>query len=308
MMPRPLIRRELRDALRRYWFLVNAALFVVAGLLLILFGQPDAILLGSRGYARSLAGLMQLGMVLLPLMALVPAIAAIAGEREAGTLDYLLAQPVTRGQVYVGKWAGVASASVLSVIAGFGVVGTVASARGVPSAPVAALLGFTILLVVAFVSLGLWISSQVASQTKATSLGMTAWLVLAGLGSLGVMSAFVQWGLPAWLLQTWSIANPVEAYRLAGIVILDPETTALGPVGDSLLDSAGRNGVIALAAGSLVGWAAGAFVLGLSAFRSLERGFPTSSHGPRPTDGMVAPGSTLALVDERVKLEGGRRR
>ena len=78
MMPRPLIRRELRDALRRYWFLVNAALFVVAGLLLILFGQPDAILLGSRGYARSLAGLMQLGMVLLPLMALVPAIAAIA--------------------------------------------------------------------------------------------------------------------------------------------------------------------------------------------------------------------------------------
>ena len=131
---------------------------------------------------------------------------------------------------------------------------------------------------------------------------------LAGLGSLGVMSAFVQWGLPAWLLQTWSIANPVEAYRLAGIVILDPETTALGPVGDSLLDSAGRNGVIALAAGSLVGWAAGAFVLGLSAFRSLERGFPTSSHGPRPTDGMVAPGSTLALVDERVKLEGGRRR
>lgn len=263
-----LVRRELHDAVRRYWFLVNAALFAAAGVLLMIFGLPDAALLGARGYARSLAGLMQLAMVFVPLMALIPAVVAIAGERETGTLDYLLAQPVTRSEVYRGKWTGVAAAAVLSVIVGFGSMGVVAAARGVPSAPIAALLGCTILLVLAFVSAGVWLSSRTVSQTRATSLGLTAWLVLIGLGSLGVMSAFVQWGLPAWLLQAWSIVNPVEAYRLAGIVILDPETTALGPVGASLIDRVGSGGLVGLAAGSMVGWTAIAYELGRRSFSS----------------------------------------
>ena len=95
-MSRPLVRREVRDAVRRYWFLVNAGLFLAGGLLMVLLGDAESMLLGSRGYARSLAGLMQLALVFVPLMALVPATAAIAGEREDGTLDYLLAQPVGR--------------------------------------------------------------------------------------------------------------------------------------------------------------------------------------------------------------------
>ena len=268
MIPGALVRRELHDAVRRYWFLVNAALFAAAGLLLMIFGLPDAALLGARGYARSLAGLMQLAMVFVPIMALIPAVVAIAGEREAGTLDYLLAQPVTRGQVYLGKWAGVASAAVLSVVVGLGSVGVVAAARGVPSAPIAALLGCTILLVLAFVSAGIWLSSRTHSRTRATSLGVTVWLALIGLGSLGVMSVFVQWGLPAWLLQAWSVANPVEAYRLAGIVILDPETTALGPVGAALIDRLGPGGLVGMAAASMTAWAAIAYGLGRRSFAS----------------------------------------
>ena len=150
-----LLRRELRDAVRRYWFLVNASLFAIAGILLMVFGQPDAMLLGARGHARSLAGLMQLAMVFVPLMAIVPSVVAIAGERESGSLDYLLAQPLTRTDVYLGKWAGVCSATALSVLVGFGLVGVAAVARGVPSSPVAALLACTILLAVTFVSIGL---------------------------------------------------------------------------------------------------------------------------------------------------------
>lgn len=265
-----LLRRELRDAVRRYWFLVNASLFAIAGILLMVFGQPDAMLLGARGHARSLAGLMQLAMVFVPLMAIVPSVVAIAGERESGSLDYLLAQPLTRTDVYLGKWAGVCSATALSVLVGFGLVGVAAAARGVPSSPVAALLACTILLAVTFVSIGLWISARTPSRSRATSLGMTVWILLAGLGSLGVMTAFVQWGLPAWLLQAWSILNPVEAYRLAGIVLLDRETTALGPVGAGLLNRAGPGGVIGLSAISLIGWAALALGLGLRSFAAAD--------------------------------------
>lgn len=268
----PLVRRELRDAVRRYWFLVNTGVFAIAGVLLMVFGQPDAMLLGARGHARTLAGLMQLAMIFVPLMALIPAVVAIAAEREEGTLDYLLAQPLTRTEVYFGKWAGICGATALSVLAGFGLMGMVAAWRGVPAAPVSGLLACTLLLVAAFVSLGLALSSRTASGTRATSLGLTLWILLTGLGSLGVMSAFVQWGLPAWLLQAWAIVNPVEAYRMAGILIVDPATTALGPVGGSLLDAVGRRGVIGLAMGSLVTWATIALALGLRLFAATEVG------------------------------------
>lgn len=271
MTGRPLVRRELRDAVRRYWFLVNAGAFAVAGLLLMAFGQSESVLVGSRGFARALAGLMQLALVFVPLMALVPAVVAIAGEREAGTLDYLLAQPVTRGRVFVDKWIGVTTAVVLSVVVGLALTAAAAATRGVPPAPIAALIGCTVLLAAAFVSIGLWISATTASRTKATSLGLTAWLVLVGLGSLGVMSAFVKWGLPPAALETWAMVNPVEAYRLATVVALDPDAGVLGPVGQALLERLGRAGVIVAGTASLVAWTAAGFGLGHRAFVRADR-------------------------------------
>lgn len=266
MSARPLVRRELRDAVRKRWFLANAGAFAGAGVLFLLFGQNDALLLGQRGYARALAGLMQLGLVFVPLMALVPAVAAIAGERESGTLDYLLAQPVTRSGVYRAKWVGITTAVVLSVIAGLALTAAVATWRGVPAGPTAALIACTALLAAAFVSLGLWVSAGSSSRTRATSYGLGLWIGLLGLGSLGVISVFVRWGAPAWVLQAWSLANPVEAYRVATLAMLDPEVEVLGPVGASLVAALGRGGLIAAAMASLAAWGGIGFVAGRRAF------------------------------------------
>lgn len=263
MTARLLARREVRDSLRGYWFLLNAGLFIVGGLALILFGQGDAEVLGYRGYARALAGLMQLGLFFVPLMALFPSVAALAGEREAGTLEYLLAQPLTPGDVFAGKWAGVVMAVLLSLLVGFGAIGSVAVLRGVPGALVALLLGFTLLLGAAFTSIGLWVSAGAPTRARATSLGLTAWLFLLALGSLGVMGMFVRWGVPARVLQGWSLLNPVEAFRLAMITVLDPDPGLLGPVGAALVGSLGRAGLVGASAASLLLWSAGAGWMGL---------------------------------------------
>lgn len=266
MTVRRLSFRELAGSFRNYWFVVNSGVFVVGGLLLVLFGQQDASVLGYRGYARALAGLMQLALFLIPLMALFPAGAALAGEREVGTLDYLLAQPVTRGEVYAGKWAGVASAVGLSLLLGFGVTGAIAAVKGVPLGIILALLGLALLLALTFVSLGLWISAGASSQTRATSLGLTAWLFLVALGSLGFMGAFVAWGLRPEVLEIWAFVNPVEAFRMAMVAILDPKMEVLGPVGVELLARLGRLPLIGIATASLVAWAGLGFVAGRRRF------------------------------------------
>lgn len=261
-----LLRRELRDSLRNYWFAVSSGVLLVGGLLLMLFGQPDASILGYRGFARAMAGMMQLALFVVPLLALFPAVSALAGERELGTLDYLLAQPVTRDEVFAGKWTGVGAAVSLAVLVGFGATGAVAVARGVPVGMVAVLLAFTLLLGVTFVSLGLWISSLLSTRARATSAGLTVWLFFLALGSLGLAGTFVGWGVPAAALEAWAFVNPVEAYRLASVAVLDPGVSVLGPVGADLLERLGRLPLIGLAVGSLAAWTGGAYWAGRRAF------------------------------------------
>lgn len=260
-----LLRWELREALRSHWFLANAAIFLVGGMLLLLFGSESSVL-GSRGFGRSLAGLVQLALFFVPLMAIFPSTASIAGDRELGTLDFILAQPLTRGELYRGRWSGVAAALSLSLLIAFGATGLVAALRGVSTALVAALLGLTLLLGVAFVSLGLWISAGAKTRTRATSVGLVLWLGFVALGSLGLMTAFARWGLPPWALEAWAIANPVEAYRLAALHLLGAEGEILGPAGSALSRGLGSGGLIATACVSLAAWAGIGFAGGLRRF------------------------------------------
>lgn len=266
-MPRRLIaRREVREAGRGLWFLVNSSLFALGGVLLVLFGEGDVTVLGYRGYARSLAGLMQLAMFFVPLVALFPAAGAIAGERDAGTLDFLLAQPLSRGELYAGKWLGVTTAVSLSLGIGLALVGSVAIWHGVPPGLVLALALFCLLLGSVFTSLGLWISARAGSRSRATSLGLAAWLLLVALGTLGVMGTFVRWGLPPAVLEAWSLVNPVEAFRLAMISLLDPGARMLGPVGAALRGQVGRGGLVTAAGASLTLWSAALATLGRRGF------------------------------------------
>jgi Cu-processing system permease protein len=261
------IRRELANALRARWFLAYSLAFLAGGLLLATLGVGDVTVAGYRGFAKAFGGLVHLALLVVPLMALFPAIAALADERESGALEYLLAQPVAVRDVFLGKWMGVTAAISLSLAVGFGFAGGVAVARGVPPGLILFLFGFVLLLGVTFVSLGLLLTAANSSRARAATLGVIAWLSLVALGTLGIMAAFVRWGLPEGVLVAWSLINPIEAFRLAIVSALDPDLSLLGPVGASVLARLGSAGTVALAAGSLAAWAAGAAATGLWYFR-----------------------------------------
>jgi ABC-2 type transport system permease protein len=263
-----LVRRELAASVRTRWFLVDAAAFLLGGLLLAGFGLQESVVYGYRGFAKAIAGLVHLALLFVPLMALVPAVSSIAEDRENGTLEFILAQPVTFAQVFTGKWVGVALAVWLALTAGWGAASAVALLRGVPLGVVVGAYAFVGLLAMAFVALGMTLSAWAPSRARAMTLGLLAWLAFVALGTLGVLAAFVRWGWPAGVLVAWSFANPVEAFRLAVVTVLDPDVSLLGPVGARIVAAWGAVGTVAAASASLLAWTAGGYLLGLRLFAS----------------------------------------
>lgn len=262
-----LMRRELDASLRARWFYVYSAAFLAGGLLLATFGLQNTMVYGYRGFAKGFAGLVHLALLFVPLMALFPAASAIAEERESGALEFVLAQPTSFGDVFIGKWSGLVLALLLSLTIGFGGAGGLAVLRGVPPSLILALYGFVLLLALCFTSLGLCFSVVATTRARAFTVGFVTWLLLVALGTLGIMVAFIRWGLPEPVLSVWAVVNPVEAFRLAVISILDADLSLLGPVGVEVIARFGRTGTLALTVGSLATWTVAPAWIGLWLFK-----------------------------------------
>ncbi len=264
------VRRELVASLHARWFVMYSIAFLVAGLLFAGVGVGDTAIHGYRGFAKAFTGLAHLSLLFVPLMALFPAAASLAEERESGVLEYTLAQPVSFGEVYAGKWGGISTAMLLALSLGFGMSGAVAVLRGVPLDLVLTLYSLVMLLALGFVGIGLFFSVVTPSRARSLTLGIAVWLVLIALGSLGIMVAFVRWGVSDSVLMIWTFLNPVEAFRVGVISSLDSDLSLLGPVGVGIVEHIGSTGTTVLAVGALAVWALAPGAVGWAWFRRLR--------------------------------------
>ena len=87
-------RRELREAITSRWFLLYTVSFAALGLAVSYVSAVGAGGAGLSGFGRTTAGLINLVLLVVPLMALTAGAGSIASDRERGMLAYLLAQPV----------------------------------------------------------------------------------------------------------------------------------------------------------------------------------------------------------------------
>ena len=114
-----IIRKELRDALHNRWLFGYAILLSVLGFVAALMGVRSAAGLGLQMFGRTTATLTNLCLLLAPLIALSMGSASIAGERDRGTLENLLAQPLERSELLLGKYIGLLSSLCMATLVGF---------------------------------------------------------------------------------------------------------------------------------------------------------------------------------------------
>src|SRR3989338_9236239 len=115
-----IMEKEVRDSRRNRWFVLISLIFAGLSLSLSLFSFAGIGSFGISGFGRTTASLLNLVLLIVPLMGLLLGAMSIAGEREQGTLITLLAQPVTAGEIFTGKYLGSALALTSTILLGFG--------------------------------------------------------------------------------------------------------------------------------------------------------------------------------------------
>lgn len=225
--------KELRDALRNRWFLLYAALFAVLTATLSHVSMAGTGMAGMAGFGRTAAGLVNVILLIVPLMALTVGAGLITGERDRGTLEYMLAHPVSRGELLLGKYIGSAVALIAALAIGFGISMVVVArggrVRGIGS--FVALVLCTDLLALGMLSVGLLISVVCRRGSVAVGAAILVWFALVFLTDLGLMGGTLMFHLQVQDMFRISLANPMQVFKMSVLGSLHASLDVLGPAG-----------------------------------------------------------------------------
>lgn len=224
--------KEFWDRIRNRWVLAVALVFTVFALVIAYFGGAQQGAVGFQSIGVTIASLVSLVIYLIPLIALVLGFDAIVGERERGSLDLLLSMPITRFELLLGKYLGLAAALAFSTIAGFGLVALVLSAQLDLNA-LFHYFGFmlsSVLLGMAFLSIAVMLSVFAADRTRASGLAIATWFFFVLVFDLLLLGALVVTGgsYGGEIFPYLLMLNPADVFRILNIFSLDDVRTLYG--------------------------------------------------------------------------------
>lgn len=263
-----LAQKEVRDARRNRWFLLYALAFAVLSLALAWMALSGAGNYGLAGYGRTSASLINLILLIVPLMGLTVGALSLAGDREKGTLLYLLAQPVSQIELLLGTFLGLAVALIAALGLGFGLTGLVIAVNGARAeiATYLNLLALASMLAVATLSLGILISASVQRGATAVGLALFVWLLLVLFGDLGLMGTALVMRLDVSQLFALTLANPLQLFKIAAIFDIRQNLEVLGPAGIYAVRTYGGR-LVPLLLGLLAVWIIGPFLAAIVVFK-----------------------------------------
>ena len=187
-------KKEFADNIRNKWVIALTIIFVIMTLV------SSYLAAGKGGGSKALGGmeetvltLISISSILIPIIAIMLGYATISGEAESGSLNVLLAYPVRRTEILLGKFLGLGSVLVFSILMGFGMGGIIiiASAGTGSVLPYLGFMGFSIITGLIYLSLAMCFSSVM--KKRATSLGAAIfiffWSMIAGMVAMGIFLA-----------------------------------------------------------------------------------------------------------------------
>lgn len=218
-----LIQKEVRDGYRNKWIAVMTFLMAGFALVLALLGSAPVGTTAISPLAVTVVSLSSLGIFFIPLIALLLSYDSIVGEDERGTLILLLAYPVTRTEIALGKFLGQLLILSFAIVVGYGVALVVVAAKGeapldqIPWTIFLKLVVSSVMLGGVFLALGLLLSTITKDRGTSAAGAIGLWLVfvvLFDMALLGILSSgaasLIQDEAVKWIMLT----SPSDAYRM----------------------------------------------------------------------------------------------
>lgn len=196
---RAVAKKDFQDAIRSRWLWALSFVFIS------LYTLPVYLVSQEIGIAASevatdpettelanaltsdliIQGTVWFGAHFIPVIAIVIAYAAIAGERDSGTINILLGLPHARRSIVIGKFAGRGAVLVIPILLGFTLSGIAIALTTLQFAVTTFVLyaGLTVLLGLVWIAIAVGISATVRTGRQAM------------LGTVGVYALFgLLWG------------------------------------------------------------------------------------------------------------------
>ncbi|GAB4346486.1 MAG: hypothetical protein Kow006_05040 [Gammaproteobacteria bacterium] len=240
---------DIIESLRARWFFIYSLVFGGIVVVLFLLGLTESRIMGFTGLSRLLLIYIQLCMAVLPIFVLITTVRSVAGDREAGVFEYLLSLPTPLSAWFWGKMVGrfaVIFLPVFLAMVGAIVWGLIKGAE-MPWAPFVYYTGLLLSLAWCFLGMGMLISTVARSADVAQGTAFVAWLVLILFLDLILLGVMIREHLPAETAVALALANPLQVFRTAAMLLFDRQLVLLGPTAYVILDNFGFAGYIAWA-------------------------------------------------------------
>ncbi|CAA7615520.1 ABC transporter permease [Magnetospirillum sp. SS-4] len=242
-------RLDIAESLRARWFMFYSLVFGGIVMLLFVFGLTESRILGFTGLSRLLVTYIQICVAILPVFILITTVRSVAGDRDAGVFEYMLSLPVPLHAWFWGKMVGRFVVVFLPVFGAMALAVAYTLLRGVEVDWTLFLLYTTLLVALswAFLGIGMLVSTLARSPDVAQTGAFLVWLVLLLFLDLILLGVMIRQQLPVEAVIGVAVANPLQSFRTAAILLFDPEMLLLGPAAYVILDALGRTGYLAFA-------------------------------------------------------------
>ncbi|MDV7270920.1 ABC transporter permease subunit [Thioclava sp. A2] len=240
------MRLELAESLRSRWFHFYSAVVIGLMLLLVTTGISESRVLGFTGLSRLLVTYIQIMMAVLPLFIVITTARSMVGDREAGNLEYMLAFPISLKVWFWGRFLARLALIVLPIAASLALAAGYGAVKGhaIPWTHIGLYSALLAALTTCFLGIGFLISSLARSTEVALGLSLLVWMVLVALLDLLLLSILIQGQfLPDFVIGI-ALANPLQSFRTASMILFDPQLILLGPSSYVILDHFGVNGYV----------------------------------------------------------------
>jgi ABC-2 type transport system permease protein len=242
-------RLDVSEALRARWFALYSILFGGLIALLFVFGLTESQILGFLGLSRLLVTYIQICMAILPIFILITTVRSLAGDREAGVFEYLLSLPVSLAGWFWGKMIGRFAVIFAPVFLAMAAAAGWAVFQEIP-VPWSLFVLYTALLAAlswCFLGLAMLISTIARSTDVAQGTAFFVWLSMILFLDIILLGLIVQQHVQPEIAISVALANPLQVFRTAAMMLFDPTMVLLGPSAFVILDTFGTQGYIAYA-------------------------------------------------------------